>query len=964
VFKSVLLLLSLTAANLCRSQSIYTARPDDPKAVYLESSDGSSDQSSALQNAIDRVQETTHHGIVFVPQGRYRLEHTVHVWAGIRLIGYGAQRPVFLLPAHSPDFQGGSSHYMLWFTDERTRAGEPIADASEFTFYSGLSNIDFDLAEDNPDAVAIRFNVAQHSFVSHANFSVGSAKAALEAIGNQASDIHVHGGQYGIVTGKTSPAWQFLLMDSSFDGQQRAAISTHEAGFTLVRDRISNVPVAVEIPAGQVEQLYARDLQLDHVSQTAFQMGDVQNLRNEITLTNIACSHVTRFVSGAEAIESNRSKWHSAPFYVEEQLTLGLEIGPDGRERGIQLRHGERVTEREPKALATDIPALPPMAEWTNIQALGAKGDEKTDDTAVIQKAIDSHRVLYFPSGLYRLTGSLRLRPDSVLIGLHPYSTEFVLNDNEPAFQGNGAAIGLFVSPAGGRTILTGFGVATGNGNPRAAGVDWRAGERSMIDDVEFIRWHNHGPFVRPGAGPKPELDAQYPSLWVHDGGGGIFRDIWSHSGMAKLGLLVENTDTPGRIYQLSNEHHMRREVRFDRVSNWTVYDLQTEEEKPEGAEAFSVDLSSSRNLLFVNTYMYRVSRNITPQLYAVLAEDAENVTFSNVKVFSQTRLPFDNSIVDQKSGVQVRAHHFVQFVLNQDVKKGAVLPVSSAFASGAKLERLATGYSNASGLTADDSGAVYFTDAAMHSVYKYAEGGAKLLAKTEEMPQILGYAGPSSLLAVNWERSVSSINPGTGEVMAVSPTDTRAQGTVLLLPTGLHNEEIQLEWLLKGVGYKYRIGSNTATRSDLLPQRRYFYYAPETKTAIMTGDTQKAYAGWVWRPVPESSQLAPFSVGAERYLTSEDDEKTYLGALESENKLNVKVAIERGGTAVVTDTAGNVYIASGQIYVYDKEGRQTGIVELPERPSSLAIGGKGRRTLYIGARSSLYAIELANAGG
>src|SRR5947209_10594012 len=304
------------------------------------------------------------------------------------------------------------------------------------------------------------------------------------------------------------------------------------------------------------------------------------------------------------------------------------------------------------------------MAEWTNVQMLGAKGDEKTDDTAAIQKAIDSHRVLYFPSGLYRLTGSLRLRPDSVLIGLHPYSTQFVLNDNEPAFQGGGAALGLLVAPAGGKIILSGFGVSTGNANPRAAGIDWRAGEQSMIDDVEFIRWRNHVPFIRTGAGPKPELDAQYPSLWVHDGGGGIFRDIWSHSGMAKLGLLVEKTDTPGKIYQLSNEHHMQREVRFEQVSNWTVYDLQTEEENPEGADAFSLDLASSRNLLFVNTYMYRVSRNIMPKLYAVLSENAENVIFSNAKVFSQTRLPFDNSILDQKSGVGIRAHHFVQFVL------------------------------------------------------------------------------------------------------------------------------------------------------------------------------------------------------------------------------------------------------------------------------------------------------------
>ena len=52
------------------------------------------------------------------------------------------------------------------------------------------------------------------------DFRVGSALAALEDIGNQASDIHVFGGKYGIITKRTAPVWQFLLMDSSFEGQR------------------------------------------------------------------------------------------------------------------------------------------------------------------------------------------------------------------------------------------------------------------------------------------------------------------------------------------------------------------------------------------------------------------------------------------------------------------------------------------------------------------------------------------------------------------------------------------------------------------------------------------------------------------------------------------------------------------------------------------------------------------------
>ena len=253
------------------AQSYFPQRPDDPRAVnftketFGAQADGVGDDAEALQNAINRVQETTRMGVVLIPEGRYRLGKTVYVWQGIRLIGYGSKRPVLVLGRDTPGFQDGAGRYMIHFADNRPQRGGPFVDASEFTFYSGLNNIDFELQDGNAAAIAVRFHVAQHSMLTHMDFQVGSAHAALEDIGNQASDIHVHGGEYGIITKGTSPAWQFLLMDSTFDGQRAAAIQTMEAGFTLVRVRFANTPVALKITPGEVEQLYGRDLQLENI---------------------------------------------------------------------------------------------------------------------------------------------------------------------------------------------------------------------------------------------------------------------------------------------------------------------------------------------------------------------------------------------------------------------------------------------------------------------------------------------------------------------------------------------------------------------------------------------------------------------------------------------------------------------------------------------------------------------------
>jgi hypothetical protein len=103
------------------------------------------------------------------------------------------------------------------------------------------------LARATPGAVAIRFHAAQHAFLSHIDFSTGSGFAGVHEVANEAEDLHFHGGQYGIMARKPSPAWQFTLIDSTFDGQREAAIRENEAGLTLVHDEFRNVPTAVSI---------------------------------------------------------------------------------------------------------------------------------------------------------------------------------------------------------------------------------------------------------------------------------------------------------------------------------------------------------------------------------------------------------------------------------------------------------------------------------------------------------------------------------------------------------------------------------------------------------------------------------------------------------------------------------------------------------------------------------------------
>ncbi|MES1147227.1 MAG: gluconolaconase, partial [bacterium] len=132
--------------------------------------------------------------------------------------------------------------------------------------------------------------------------------------------------------------------------------------------------------------------------------------------------------------------------------------------------------------------------------------------------------------------------------------------------------------------------------------------------------------------------DSQYPSLWVTNGGGGTFKDIWTASTFAAAGMLVSDTKTVGRVYAISSEHHVRNEVVFRRAFNWSVYALQMEEERGEGPECQPLQIEDCSELRFANLYIYRVMFTYSPFKSGVLMRNAANIDFYNVHAYGPSK--------------------------------------------------------------------------------------------------------------------------------------------------------------------------------------------------------------------------------------------------------------------------------------------------------------------------------------
>jgi hypothetical protein len=956
---AVIALVVSVCGGLLHAQSIFPLRPDDSRAVdftkdaFGAHGDGIADDTEALQTAMNQGRG----GIVLIPEGRYRLTKTLYITTGTRVFGYGKNRPVFVLAPNTPGFQEpgrgypfGDGKYMVHFAQSREADGT-VVDASELDFNSAMGNIDFEVGEGNPSAVCVRFHIAQHSYLSHMNFKLGSALAALEDIGNQASNLRITGGKYGIISTRTSPNWQFLLMDSIFENQTVAGIRTQDVGFSLIRCNFSHMPVAIEIPDGETDQIYGRDLRFEDISKAGIKFGDPNHFKNQVTLVNTACAGVPQFLG-------NALKKIKAPgkFYVVDNLSAGLEIGVDGREAGIVTRHKEHALRAPAPIVPSDIPPLPPMEQWFTVT-----------NGADLQAAVNEHRVLYFPMGTYRTNAPLMLKSDTVLIGLHCTRT----------------TVSAIVSPIGGSNIVSGLGFSSVGQSPN---ILWQSGEKSVMDDIAFGGGGFGGGFGRgrgapgspgttgatnaasgrgprggPGAGAGSE---SVPYLLVNNNGGGVIRNVWVEGGGRSTGLRVEDTSTPGKIYQLSNEHHGRVEVVFRNARNWEIHCLQTEEEAGNQG-TYALDIQDCQNLLFANTYMYRVSRTANPKTYAIQIRNSDNIVFDDMHVFSQTRLPFDNTVLEEGSGVNVRANNFTHLVVNKAMKKGKALSLPAAFARKAKLEKLAGDFGNATSLTSDDQGHIYFTDAANRRIYRWNDSTnqAGVLAETsgQLQPQVMGFVKPSTLLIAAFAPGarqvggIYSLDVNGGDLQPVGETALPTPGTALLLPVGLHNRMDIMQEYMEHRGYRYRNGSNTSVISAITNEHRGFFYATNSNVALMAGGTG--------RPIMQSSQLSVVGPGQQFYLTSEDDCRTWVATLDKDLKLTAKLFADRGGNSVVTDASGNVYVADGNVFIYNKRGKQIGILETPERASSLAFGGPDKKTLFIGARSSLYSIRTKAPG-
>jgi hypothetical protein len=424
---------------------------DITKAPYLADPSGHTDATRAIQRAVNDARD--HDLVCFVPEGTYLISDTIsceqqvrkldkprhtdgltqHYWdLPHRIVLFGSakgKRPVFKLAPDAKGFDDPAKPKMLVWIWAQTRHDapgkqEPVwgKEQSNISFNHYFRGIDIDV-RGHAGAIGIRHAGSQGSALFDSTILAEGAYAGMSDCCGQGGgtyNIQVIGGRHAIVI---DPDSRFpILTGCVFEGQTGAAITYAEGGSQvptlLVGCQIdSTAPAAIDL---STQPGYAGISIVDSViamrgGGTVVRTSRPQNIYVENTA-----------VSGARLLTTGAVPLPASPEWLRVERFSSHLAG------GVNLINGS-VSSGMVQVIAA-APAAPDYAairahhyqspphfddlDAVNVKAFGAKGDGRTDDTAVFRQAIAASDKVFVPKGSYCLNGTIRLRPNTQLFGL------------------------------------------------------------------------------------------------------------------------------------------------------------------------------------------------------------------------------------------------------------------------------------------------------------------------------------------------------------------------------------------------------------------------------------------------------------------------------------------------------------------------------------------------------------------
>jgi gluconolactonase len=299
---------------------------------------------------------------------------------------------------------------------------------------------------------------------------------------------------------------------------------------------------------------------------------------------------------------------------------------------------------------------------------------------------------------------------------------------------------------------------------------------------------------------------------------------------------------------------------------------------------------------------------------------------------------------IQQKKGTKMNRTLYIYTIL--------VLAVSvtcfcagqeSVIAPGANVEKLAGGFGFTEGPAADAEGNIFFTDIPNNRILQWSlDGKLSTFRENSGGANGLYFDKDGNLLACEGEgRRLVSISPkGQVTVLAAKYQDKRFNS-----PNDL--------WIDPNGGVYFtdpRYGDRSGMEQD---GEHVYYLSSDRKRLIRVIDDMVRPNGLIGTPD-----------GGLLYVADHGGGKTFVYTVNKGGTLsNKKLFAPEGSDGMTIDNEGNVYLTTNAVAVYNAEGKKIQTIEVPEQPANVTFGGRDNQTLFITARTSLYAIRMRVKG-
>jgi gluconolactonase len=266
----------------------------------------------------------------------------------------------------------------------------------------------------------------------------------------------------------------------------------------------------------------------------------------------------------------------------------------------------------------------------------------------------------------------------------------------------------------------------------------------------------------------------------------------------------------------------------------------------------------------------------------------------------------------------------------------------------GAALEKLSDGFLFTEGPSSDAAGNVCFTDQPNDRIMHWSISG--------EISVFMQPSGRSNGLAFDREGNLWACADEKTELWRISPDKTitvmvaEYQGKPLNGPNDL--------WISPGGGiyltdpyYPRPWWTHTTMPQDC---QGVYYFDPVSKILTRVADDLVQPNGIVGTPD-----------GKTLYVADIGDNKTWSFRIDKDGSLTDKTLFcGLGSDGMALDVKGNLYLTGKGVTVFDKKGRQLGIIAVPESwTANVCFGGDGRKSLFITASEGVYRMPMRVSG-